>query len=271
MNACRRVGADVLGDLGAAGDSADDAGGTVPVQSPPARSGEQRPVGALADRQVNCAGSPGCERDGDDLAALADDELGAVAGFQAQVLDVGTRGLGRSQSVEREQGDERVLGGRAGPGGYQEGAEFVAVQGGGVRLIIEPGTANVRCWRVLEEFFLDGVLDDSSPSASALLRWFGACFPTRGESIWIEFRRRSCHERSPSHQGSSPRRAPRRAAHRLHPCMVFPGGKPGGEPTAGERRSLMAILTGRHLINAPLDHLNALGEPAFDYFIFDPE
>jgi len=50
-------------------------------------------------------------------------------------------------------------------------------------------------------------------------------------------------------------------------------GSPGGEPTVGERRCLMAALAGRHLVYicTPLDHLNVLGEPAFDYFIFDPE
>jgi hypothetical protein len=39
----------------------------------------------------------------------------------------------------------------------------------------------------------------------------------------------------------------------------------------GERRSFMDALTDRHLICAPLDHLNALGEPVFDYLIFGPE
>jgi hypothetical protein len=33
----------------------------------------------------------------------------------------------------------------------------------------------------------------------------------------------------------------------------------------------MTALAGRHLIYAPLDHQNVLGEPAFDYFIVDPE
>jgi len=37
------VRADVLGDLGAAGHPADDAGGAVPVQPPPVRGGEQGP------------------------------------------------------------------------------------------------------------------------------------------------------------------------------------------------------------------------------------
>lgn len=33
----------------------------------------------------------------------------------------------------------------------------------------------------------------------------------------------------------------------------------------------MAVFTARYLINAPLDYLNALDEPAFDYFVTDPE
>ena len=45
--------ADVLGDPGAAGDPADDPGGVVPVQSPSVRGDEQRPLGALADRQID--------------------------------------------------------------------------------------------------------------------------------------------------------------------------------------------------------------------------
>jgi len=36
-----------------------------------------------------------------------------VPAFQAQVLDVRAGGLGHAQPVERQQGDQRVLGGRA--------------------------------------------------------------------------------------------------------------------------------------------------------------
>jgi hypothetical protein len=54
-----------------------------------------------------------------------------------------------------------VLDGRAEPGGDQEGAELVAVQGGGVRLIVQPRTANVRGRGMVKEFLLDGVLVDS--------------------------------------------------------------------------------------------------------------
>ena len=47
------VRADVLADARAAGHAPDDAGGAVPVQSPPGGGDEERPVGALADRQVD--------------------------------------------------------------------------------------------------------------------------------------------------------------------------------------------------------------------------
>jgi hypothetical protein len=67
-----------------------------------------------------------------------------VAALDAQVLDVGAGGFGDPQPVERQQGDQRVLGRRAQPGGHQQRAEFVAVQRGGVRLMIQPGTADVR-------------------------------------------------------------------------------------------------------------------------------
>jgi len=59
-----------------------------------------------------------------------------VPAFEAQVLDVCPGGLRDTQAVEGEQGDQRVLGGRPEPGGDQERAEFVAVQGGGMRLVI---------------------------------------------------------------------------------------------------------------------------------------
>jgi len=86
-----------------------------------------------------------------------------VAALQPWVLDVRAGRFGHPRAVEREQRDERVLGGRAEPGGGRaepggdrDRAEFVAVQRGGVRLVIQPGTADVRGRGVLEEFFFDG-------------------------------------------------------------------------------------------------------------------
>jgi hypothetical protein len=60
-----------------------------------------------------------------------------------------------------------VLGGRAEPGGDQHCAELVAVQPGGVRLIVQPGTADMRGWRVSEQVFLDGVPVESGHAAQA--------------------------------------------------------------------------------------------------------
>ena len=83
----------MLGDPGAEGHSPDDPGGAVPVQPPPVPGQEERPSGALADRQVDRPGGARGEGDGDDLAALAGDDQGTVASFQAQVLDVRAGGL----------------------------------------------------------------------------------------------------------------------------------------------------------------------------------
>ena len=50
-----------------------------------------------------------------------------------------------------------MLGRRAEPGGDQQGAELVAVQGHGMGLVIHPRSAHVRGRRAAEEFFLDRV------------------------------------------------------------------------------------------------------------------
>ena len=60
-----------------------------------------------------------------------------------------------------------MLGRRAEPGGDQERAELVAVQGGGVRLIVQPGTPDVRGRGVVEELFLDGVLVEPGDGAQS--------------------------------------------------------------------------------------------------------
>ena len=90
---------------------------------PPVRSDEQRPFGALSHGQVDGAGGARRERDGGHLAALAGDDQGAVAALQSQLLEVCAGGLGHPQPVQRQQGDQRVLGGRAEAGGDQERAE----------------------------------------------------------------------------------------------------------------------------------------------------
>jgi hypothetical protein len=48
-----------------------------------------------------------------------------------------------TQPVEGQQGDQRVLRGRAQPGSDQQRPEFVAVQAGGMRLIVQAGPPDV--------------------------------------------------------------------------------------------------------------------------------
>jgi hypothetical protein len=69
---------------------------------------------------------------------------GSVAPFQAQVLDIGTGGLRHPQPVQGQQGDQRMLGRRAEPGGHQQGAELVTIQRDHVGLVVHPQTADVR-------------------------------------------------------------------------------------------------------------------------------
>jgi len=58
-----------------------------------------------------------------------------------------------------------VLGGQSEPGRDQERAELVAAQGGGVRFVVQAGTADVGGGRVLQELFFDGVLVEPGDGA----------------------------------------------------------------------------------------------------------
>jgi hypothetical protein len=113
----------------------------------------------LADGQVERPGGARRERDGDDLAALIRVMVRVrVAALEAEVLDVGAGGFGDPQPVQGQQGDQGMLACSPEPGGDQQGAEFVAVQGDGMGLIVHPRTAHVRSRRGAEEFFLDRVI-----------------------------------------------------------------------------------------------------------------
>ena len=50
-----------------------------------------------------------------------------------------------------------MLARRTKPGSDQQGAEVVAIEGDGVRLVIDSRTADVGCWGMLKEFFFDRV------------------------------------------------------------------------------------------------------------------
>jgi hypothetical protein len=66
-----------------------------------------------------------------------------VPALDAQVLDAGAGGFRYAQPVERQQGEQRVLARRPELGGNKQRPEFVAVQPGGVRLIVQPGSADM--------------------------------------------------------------------------------------------------------------------------------
>jgi hypothetical protein len=83
-------------------------------------------------------------RDGDHLAALTGNRQRPVPALKAEVVSVRAGGLGNPQPVQREQGDQRMLGRRPESGGDQQRAELIAVQGDGVGLVVHPWTADVR-------------------------------------------------------------------------------------------------------------------------------
>jgi hypothetical protein len=144
---------DGLGDPGAAGYPADDPGGAVPVQPPAARGEEDGSFAAFPGGQVDRPRCAWCERDGDDLAALAGDHQGPVPALHPQRLDIGAGCLGDAQPVEGQQGDQRVLRGRAEPGGDQQCAELASVQPGSVRLIVQPRPAHMGSRGMARQFF----------------------------------------------------------------------------------------------------------------------
>jgi len=73
---------DRLVDPSSAGESSDDPPGRVPVQSFAVVAAEDRALRPLADGEVDRPGGSRCERDGDDLAALAQDGQSAVAALE---------------------------------------------------------------------------------------------------------------------------------------------------------------------------------------------
>jgi hypothetical protein len=59
------------------------------VEAFPVSAAQDRPLVAFADGKVDGARGAGNERDGGGLVALAEDAQGAVASFEAKILDVG--------------------------------------------------------------------------------------------------------------------------------------------------------------------------------------
>jgi hypothetical protein len=134
---------DGLGHPSAASDPPDDPGGAVPIQPSAIRTQKKRPVAALADGQVERPRRPRGQRDGGHLAALAGDHQGPVPALDAQRLNVRADGFRHPQPVQGQQRDQRVLGRHPEPGSDQQRAELVAIQCGGVRLVVQAGPADM--------------------------------------------------------------------------------------------------------------------------------
>ena len=90
----QRVRANGLVDSGGAGDAAHDATRAVAVHPLAIGTKKDRAVESLADREVDRPRGARCQRDGDDLAAVAQDGEGAVAAFNAEGVDVGAESFG---------------------------------------------------------------------------------------------------------------------------------------------------------------------------------
>src|SRR5271166_4015382 len=87
------------------------------IRPAPVDGEEDGPVAPFAGGQVDRPGGARRERDGDDLAALAGDRQGPVPSLQAQLLDIGTGGLRDPQTVQGEEGYQRMLERRTEPRG----------------------------------------------------------------------------------------------------------------------------------------------------------
>jgi len=66
-----------------------------------------------------------------------------VAPLEAERVDVGSQGFADTKPVDSQQRDRGVLGWAAESGGHEQGADLVAVESGGVGLVVEAGTADV--------------------------------------------------------------------------------------------------------------------------------
>jgi hypothetical protein len=128
---------------------------------------EDRALAALADCEIDRTGRAWGERDGDYLAALAHDGESSMSAFEAKRLDVGTGRFGDPQSVQGEQRDEGVLDGWSEPGGHKKRTEFISVEPGDVRLVVEPGPTDMNRWRVIEKLLLDGVAVETGDGAES--------------------------------------------------------------------------------------------------------
>jgi hypothetical protein len=136
------VGTDRLGDPGLAG-GAPDAASLVAVEALSGRAEEDRPFAAFTDREVEGPGGAGRQRDRHDLAALADGGEGPMATLEAEAFDVCAGRFGDPQAVDAQQTDQRVVAVPCETGRDEQRADFVAVESGGVRFVVQAGPADM--------------------------------------------------------------------------------------------------------------------------------
>src|ERR671910_2776391 len=87
--------------------------------------------------------------------------------LQAEVLDVGADGFGDSQAVEGQQAEQCMVPGACQPGVDQNGAYLVAVQAGGVGLVVQAGSTYMRRRRDRDQTLLFGVAVEAGHGAQA--------------------------------------------------------------------------------------------------------
>jgi hypothetical protein len=97
------------------------------IRSPSARR-KIGPGQVFTDREIDCLRGAWGERDGNQLAALAQHGQGAMPALETEIVDVGAERFRDAEPVDDQQADQRVLGGGAQPGRDQQRAELVTVQ-----------------------------------------------------------------------------------------------------------------------------------------------
>ena len=107
---------------------------------------QDRSLGAFADDEIDRSRGARSERNGDGLAALAQHDQGAVSAFQAESFDVGADRFGDPQPVKCQQRDQGVFAGTRQASGDEHRAELVAIETGGIGLIVQTWPAHMHRW-----------------------------------------------------------------------------------------------------------------------------
>jgi hypothetical protein len=134
------VRADRLVDPGAAGEAARDPPGRVAVRPlPPRKTGPSTRSTIARSIARATRGASGMVTT---LPPSRSTVSVAVTAREAERFDVGAERLGHAQTNDGQKRDERVLPRRGETGSDEERAHLVAIQAGGVGLVVEPRPAN---------------------------------------------------------------------------------------------------------------------------------